>query len=369
MQDVHSSVVVNSHNEWDSLEEVIVGAGIPETLPAIDLTFKMFFHDNIQFSSEKTINSQINKRHICEHNEDIENFALLLKSLDVIVKRPKTPRLIQKVTTPNWSSQVFPALNVRDLTLIVGDEIIETPVSCRWRYYETDYLKHLFLEYFNSGAKWTSAPRPILTDYSFDMSHILQANNGQVEELQRMPSFMDCGNEIMFDAANIMRFGTHLLFNTSSVNMKKGIEWLRRHLGNKYTVWECNITDNHIDSCILPLKPGLCLITRDDIWHLLPPELQKWDKILIVPKDRSKKQLEKSGIKLASSKIELNVFSVSPELIICHPEYEDILNKKLKPYNITAIGSQIRHCEIFSGAHHCTTLDIRRKSKLVNYFQ
>jgi hypothetical protein len=111
------------------------------------------------------------------------------------------------------------------------------------------------------------------------------------------------------------------------------------------------------------------LITRYDIWHLLPPELQKWDKILIVPKDRSKKQLEKSGIKLASSKIELNVFSVSPELIICHPEYEDILNKKLKPYNITAIGSQIRHCEIFSGAHHCTTLDIRRKSKLVNYFQ
>ena len=365
---MHSNMVVNSHNEWDKLEEVIVGAGIPETLPAIDFTFKMFFHDNIQFAHEKVINPQINKRHIAEHNEDIEDFANLLSSLGIIVKRPKLPTKIHRIKTPNWDSAVFPALNVRDLTLIVGNEIIETPVSCRWRYHENDYMKHLFSEYFKMGAKWTQAPKPILTDYSFDLSHITQANGGQIDQLHRTASYMDLGNEMMFDAANIIRLGKHLLFNTSSSNMKMGLEWLQRNLGDSYKVWECNITDNHIDSSILPLKPGLFLVTRDDFWHLLPPELQKWDKILIEPKNRSIEDIELSGIKLASNRIELNVFSVSPELIICHPEYEAELNSKLKPYGITAIGSRMRHCEIFSGAHHCTTLDIRRQSKLENYF-
>lgn len=365
MQDMHSSVV-NSHNEWDPLEEVIVGAGIPETLPAVDLTFKMFFHDNIQFANERIINHQIDKRYIAEHNEDLEAFADLLTSLGVCVRRPKTPNIIQKVKTPNWSSAVYPSLNVRDLSIVIGNEIIETPVSCRWRYYETDYLKHLFLEYFNAGAKWTSAPRPLLTDYSFDMSHILQANDGQIDQLVRHTSPMDCGPEIMFDAANIMRFGQHLLFNASSLNMKLGVQWLHRHLGEHYKIWECNITDNHIDSCILPLRPGLCLVTHPDICDQLPLELQSWDMILVEPIDREREV--KNGLRLASTKIELNVFSVSQELIICHPEYERILNKKLKPYGITAIGSHMRHCELFSGAHHCTTLDVRRRGQLENYF-
>jgi len=45
------------------------------------------------------------------------------------------------------------------------------------------------------------------------------------------------------------------------------------------------------------------------------------------------------------------------------------LNKHLKKYNIEAIGTPFRHCEIFSGGHHCTTLDVRRKGTLENYFE
>ena len=39
--------LVSSHNEWDALEEVIVGKGLPEKLPALDFTFRLHFHDNI----------------------------------------------------------------------------------------------------------------------------------------------------------------------------------------------------------------------------------------------------------------------------------------------------------------------------------
>jgi glycine amidinotransferase len=354
--------IVNSYNEWDKLEEVIVGCGIPTNIPAIDFTFKMFFHDNLIGINE--FRHEILKKHIDEHNEDIESFAELLKSLGVIVKRPKVPDKIHKVKTHSWNSEVHPSLNVRDLTVVIGDEIIETPPSCRWRYYETDFMKHLFLDYFNNGAKWTQVPKPIITDMSFDMSYI--EKTGGI--INRKESYMDCGYEIMFDAANMMRFGKHILFNCSNENSRMGMKWLQRHLGDKHIVWGVDICDNHIDSSILPLKPGLCIVTREDFWHKLPAPLQKWDKIYIPQLNRTTEEFHMQGIKLASPRIELNVFSVSPELVICHPNYEKILNQKLNPHGISAIGSRMRHCEIFSGAHHCTTLDIRRDGIMEDYF-
>jgi glycine amidinotransferase len=368
---------VNSHNEWDKLEEVIVGAGVPNNLPAIDYTFKLFFHDNIHGRKYDDIHnvtgdipkSYITKRHVEEHNEDIEEFANLLSSLGVVVKRPKIPKKIHRTATPVWESTVHPALNVRDLTVVIGNEIIETPASCRWRYFENDYLKHLFLEYFKQGCKWTQVPRPIMTDNSFDLSYFSKNKSAYDEYKSLIKSDpLDCGYEIMFDAANIMRLGTHILFNASTENAKLGVQWLRSHLSDKYTIWDINIADSHIDSSFLPLRPGLALITREGFWDKLPAPLQKWDKIYIPQRDRSSDEYLRQGIRLASPRIELNVFSVSPDLIICHPEYEKELNNKLNPYGITAIGSRMRHCEIFAGAHHCTTLDIRRKGELQNYF-
>ena len=83
--------IVNSHNEWDQLEEVIVGDGFPETIP----TFKVFFHDNI-FGKNFDPKQYIKKRHVVEHKEDIEQFVELLRSLDIIVKRPKVPKKVFK---------------------------------------------------------------------------------------------------------------------------------------------------------------------------------------------------------------------------------------------------------------------------------
>ena len=41
---------INSHNEWDQLQEVIVGDGFPETIPALDFSFK-FFLVNVSLES------------------------------------------------------------------------------------------------------------------------------------------------------------------------------------------------------------------------------------------------------------------------------------------------------------------------------
>ncbi len=361
--------LVNSHNEWDQLEEVIVGDGFPDNLPVLDYSFKIFFHENINGKAYQHGDDFVSRRHVQEHAEDLEEFCNLLKKLNVKVRRPKKPNKLYKTKTPVWDSTIHPALNVRDMTMIVGDTIIESSPTCRYRYFENTLIQHLFLEYFKKGCNWIQAPKPIMTDNSFDISWIDDKGKSYYEEIKQGSNPLDCGYEIMFDAANCVRMGSHILMNVSNENQALGAKWLQSALDEKYKIWTAPLADSHIDSTFLPLKPGVAIITKDFVKERLPKPLQSWDLIKIPLRERSIKEKNQQGIKLASPRIELNVFSISPELIICHPEYESVLNRELKKYKIEAIGSPFRHCEIFSGAHHCTTLDIRRKSKYENYFE
>jgi glycine amidinotransferase len=361
---------VNSHNEWDVLEEVIIGNGFPEKIPIDDISFRLFFHDNIYGKSTTYFSERwgMCSKIIDEHNEDLENFVILLQQNNVTVRRPKKPTSIKKIKTLGWNSINYPALNVRDLTMIVGNTIIETPVSARWRQFENDYMKHIFLEYFNNGARWLNAPRPIATDNSYDLNEVHKTEGAEAFYFDIKDKFnheLDCGYEIMFDAANCQRLGDKILFNAPTKNEMLGVKWLQDILGETHTIWPCNITDHHIDSVFLPLRPGLALITLD-IVDKLPRELQKWDFIRIPAELDSDKNMNYTP--LASEKIYCNVLSLNPNKIICLPEYYPLLSSKLKPYNIEVIPSQIRYSRLFGGGHHCLSLDIRRQSKLESYF-
>jgi len=52
----------------------------------------------------------------------------------------------------------------RDGLLVVGNEIIETPMSTRSRLFEFYPYKTLLIDYFRRGARWTAAPRPTMSD-------------------------------------------------------------------------------------------------------------------------------------------------------------------------------------------------------------
>lgn len=362
--------LVNSYNEWDPLEEVIVGNGFPDTLPLDDYSFKLFFHENISGEAYNYGDDKITERHINEHTEDLENLCDLLKSLGVKVKRPKVPKMTYRTKTPWWDSITHPALNVRDMAMIVGNMVIESAPTCRYRYFENDFLSHLFLEYFKSGSRWVQAPKPLMLDNSFDTTWIDEDTGESVSTGRKYRDhYMDLGHEIMFDAANCVRMGTRILMNVCNENQRLGAEWLQSILGKDYKVLTAPLADSHIDSTFLPLKPGVAIIMKERTRQLLPKELQDWDLVYVPLRERSKDEFEKQGLRLASPRIELNVLSINPETIICHPQYADTLNENLAQYNIRAIGAPIRHCEIFSGGHHCVTLDVRRNGTLEEYFK
>ena len=61
----------------------------------------------------------------------------------------------------------------RDILIVVGDEIIEAPMAWRSRFFEYRAYRPLLKEYFKRGAKWTTAPKPLMSDDMYDQVNIL----------------------------------------------------------------------------------------------------------------------------------------------------------------------------------------------------
>ena len=55
----------------------------------------------------------------------------------------------------------------RDFLLIVGNEMIESTMTWRSRYFEFMCYKKLINDYWRKGAKWTAAPKPMCKESLF----------------------------------------------------------------------------------------------------------------------------------------------------------------------------------------------------------
>jgi glycine amidinotransferase len=355
--------VVNSHNEWDPLEEVIVGTPY-HTDYHLDTSFKLFFHDNIKDVSNRGVfrpakvkpSNQVRD----ECLEDLEGFVNLLTSSGVTVRRPQILETVPEIKTPGWSAPAGHALMSRDLFLVLGDEIIETSPLVRARYFEGDMYKELFTEYFNLGARWTVAPRSRLLDSNFDFSYVKK--HGYEEKPPEDVFF-----EIMFDGAQVLRLGTDLLFNSSIENHRMGARWLARHVGANYSVHEIEICDNHIDAMVLPLRPGTLLIRDSVDVERLPPPLRKWEIIRYEWLD-TPVEVEQDGVPfLASQSIGMNVLSLDEERVVVQ-DIQLPLIRNLEKAGFVPIPLRWRHGRSLGGGFHCSTLDIRRAGQLESYF-
>ena len=378
--------MLNSFNEWSPLKEVIVGSPINYNTQDLELSFKVFFHD-VAYSAfcypsygedgnkdePATANSAtkpLKKQYLEELNEDVDDLVNTLTQLGVKVHRPITLNRAIKFETPYWKSTCIPALNVRDQAIIMGNEILETPPQVRARYFENDLLKPIFYEYFQRGAKWTTMPKPIMTDRSFDTSYISGQNVPAMQEVYpQIESEFDIGYEMMFDAAQCIRFGKDILINVATKNHYLGFEWLQRHFEDKFRFHMVyQLADNHIDSIVLPLKPGTLLLRNPQFLDKLPEALQKWD--IIYPPEPTENifpEYEEDDLILTTKYIDLNVLSIDENKIIVNSLFPELI-KTLEKHGFTPIPVRHRHRRIFGGGFHCFTLDTVREGSLEDYF-
>ena len=164
LEDARPLPVVNSWTEWDPLEEIVVGRLEGATIPSDHVTVTF----NLPPLAAKLYRLVGGYRYPSWMKslaqKELDGFIAILEGEGVRVRRPDVVDFKRKFRTPAWSSRGFCVACPRDGYLVVGDEIIESPMCWRTRYFEGDAYRTLFKEYFKAGARWTSAPRPQLLD-------------------------------------------------------------------------------------------------------------------------------------------------------------------------------------------------------------
>ncbi|MDN4596864.1 hypothetical protein [Leifsonia virtsii] len=377
---------VNTHNDWDPLKEIIVGSAENYTSHDRELSFDVFFHENLfrsdwaypRLTQATRLDTgrrswAIKQRYVEELSEDVESLAVTLSALGVTVRRPKTlPPNAACISGFGWEAPPVPALNIRDNTLIVGSEIIETPPAIRSRYLETRLLAPVFADYFRAGADWTTMPRPVLTDTSFDLSYARDTEStlgGPTEPIEEpQPTPFDVGLEMILDGAQCLRLGRDIIINVANENHALAVSWLQRHLEPRYRIHVVHrMSDNHIDSMILALKPGVFLARHPGIKYLMPEKFQKWKFIVPPEPDASSfPRYTDDDLVLTSPYIDLNVLSISPHEVLVNEACGGLI-RELESHGFTPIPVRHRHRRLFGGGFHCFTLDTVREGALEDY--
>jgi scyllo-inosamine-4-phosphate amidinotransferase 1 len=343
--------LVNVHNEWDPLEEVIVGTLRGARIPVADKG--LFAVDYTAYGSADRIPSGPYPPEIVDRTEEeLDALAEALTDLGVVVRRPAERDHAAEIATPDWRTDSSYDYCPRDGLLTIGQTVVETPMVLRSRFLEPFAYKDLFLEYFESGARWISAPKPRLSDDMYDET----APMGQ--RLRNL--------EPAFDAANVLRFGTDLLYLVSDSGNELGWRWLQSTLGDAYTVHPCRgmYVSTHVDSTLVPLKPGLLLTNPARVNDDNTPDFLKgWDR-LVCP------ELADMGYvgehPNSSVWIGMNLFVVRPGLVIADRRQPDLI-RALERHGIDVLALQLTHSRTLGGGFHCVTLDVRRTGSLETY--
>ena len=358
----HAEIPVSSYNEWDPLEEVIVGRLEGATIPSAHISVI----PNLPPLAAKVVRLAGGFRYpswmVRLAQRELDRFVHILESEGIKVRRPDIVDFGRPYRSPHWSSRGFSTACPRDIFLIIGNEIIETPTCWRSRYFEAGAYRSLLKEYFLKGARWTAAPKPELTDQLFDYNYRSQKS----ADLSR---FVINEFEPVFDAADFARCGRDLFVTRSNVTNRMGIEWLQRHLGSGFRIHELQSRapePMHIDTTFIPLAPGKVLVNPDflDVAQL-PPILKTWD-VLVAPRPDPVEGIM-STLSMCSAWLSLNVLMLDEERVVVDTSQVTLIGA-LKDWGFKPIRCPFPSYGAFGGSFHCATLDVRRRGELKSYF-
>jgi N-dimethylarginine dimethylaminohydrolase len=326
--------------------------------------------------------------------EDLEGLCGIFRQAGVSVLRPSWSEKSSRFETPNWMAAGFDIYNVRDLHVVFGNTLVVSAPSSRFRLFETHAFHDIFYRYFfDEGFRWVSAPLPRLRG---EYIHEIRRPPSQLEVtentlhkrlshgLNETFHYLD-DDEVIFDAANIIRVGRDILFLVSSTGNRKAVTWLANILGADYRVHETHAyRSSHLDSTILPLRPGSVLLNGARVSEKTCPAIfNGWDRLYfteVAPVPESEIEFHRStrvpicnelrdlGVESHLSHISspwagLNVMSIDPNTVLVHDRQTEMI-RALEIKGFTVVPVRMRHCYTMLGGLHCTTLDVVRASAL-----
>jgi glycine amidinotransferase/scyllo-inosamine-4-phosphate amidinotransferase 1 len=190
-------------------------------------------------------------------------------------------------------------------------------------------------------------------------------------------------SEILFDAANLMRFESEALYLVSSTGNYQAFQWLKSNSNN----FKIEATDvyrsSHLDSTILPLNSETVLVNSVRVNpNNIPKSLM--NKNILYFKNVAKisqsegnfhnnyrspaaKKLENLGFhtnlkEMSSPWAGMNVLSLDENTVLVESTQEK-LAQFLESKGFDVILVRMRHPYTMLGGLHCTTLDLVRDHK------
>ena len=305
--------MIYSINEWDSIKEIVVGRADFANWPTNDPVFAR--------ESEKTTwqetpvpSGPVPDWIIDEANEDLDLLASTLEMCGATVHRPKAINFQKRGGMYNYCP--------RDRLLIHGSTVVDPAMMYPCRDMESEALEEVI--------------------YRADTVH-------------RMPRDQD----MVLDAANVLRLNNKMLYLQSASGNQKAAKWLM----NKFPDVEievCNFYSGvHIDSTIVPLREGLVMVNASRVnADNLPRLFDNWEVVWVtdvVAQDFYQ-------YPYASKWIAMNMLVVDPKTVIVDKHQTNLMNM-LEIYNFTVIPLELRHSRTLGGGFHCVTLDLVRETQ------
>lgn len=339
-----------SVNEWGRLREIILGNPRNAILPSMDDVSQRNFDRPSQADLRKAVHRRMPDWVIEETLEDLDDLERLLSSYGVIVHRADPLYSTDAVRSPHWTAQPESAINIRDLTLIHGNLVVDAPSPTRGRYYEGLAVRNLMDDYRSRQRKawFVAPPRPSLLDDCYDLSRSRGINN----------------IEPLFDAANCIRMGRDVIIDINNTANRAGAVWIQQALDRHYglgmvRMHSVSLSPDHLDVVIVPLREGTAVINPRYVRRdALPPCLANWD---LVESPAMVPQPYFSGTSKASNWIGLNLLVLDgDERTVIVEERQIPLRRALEQRGFHPIPARWRHGRTWGGSFHCVTLDVHR---------
>jgi len=343
---------INSHTEWGTLKEVILGRAEFAQIPKIK-NHDIHCVDYANYDQVKDLPGGYYPQQVIDETaEDLDLFQTQLENIGVTVIRPEITDSSKIYSSPHWVTDGYYSYCPRDSVLIVGETMIETPMPLRARYFETFAFRKIFKEYMKAGSGWISAPKPELLDDLYDRTNL------------KVPTLTEF--EPAFDAANIVKCGKDLFYLLSNSGNRFGAQWLQQTLGSAYRVHVIGgvYAFVHLDTTIMPLAPGVVLLNPNRVNdNNLPEYFKTWKKIWCTD------PVETPFVEHwapASPWLGMNVLSISEKLVAVESR-QTVLMRQLESEGFDIMPVQLRHCRTLSGGPHCATLDTVREDHYDDY--
>ena len=303
--------MIDSRNEWDPLEAIVVGSATNANWPSTD---PVFAEEGSKTSWTETPvpSGPVPDWIVEEANVELDRLTEILVDYGAVVYRPKPMDFVALGGMYNYCP--------RDRLLVGGDTVVDVNMMYPCRNQEIEGLQQIIRQ----AKKVLTMPR--------DQGMIL-------------------------DAANVCRLGNAWLYLQSHSGNLAAYNWLCNQFPD-INIELCNFYSGvHIDSTIVPVREGLVLLNASRVNESnCPAAFDSWEKIYI-------NEVVPQGFyqyPYASKWIAMNMLVLDPKTVIVDAAQTELITI-LKSKGIDAIPHTLSHSRTLGGGFHCVTLDTRRK--------